>query len=90
MLAVVQAVGVHKVGAGHAQLLGPLVHPLNKGRDVPADGHGQDIGRLVGGGQHQAVEQVVDGDLFPGLQVRRGGIGGQVLQGGGVHRHHGR
>ena len=90
MLAVVQAVGVHKVGAGHAQLLGPLVHPLDKGRDVPTDGHGQDIGRLVGGGQHQAVEQVVDGDLFPGLQVRRGGIGGQVLQGGGVHRHYGR
>ena len=53
---IVQTVGVGKVGAGAAQLLRPLVHQLHKRGDISTDGHGQYIGRLIGGGQQQAVK----------------------------------
>ena len=85
MVGVVQAVGVDKVGARHAQLLGPLVHALHKGGGVPADGHSQDVGCLVGRGNQQAVEQVLHRDDLPGLEVGGGGVIGDVSQGGCVH-----
>ena len=85
VVGVVQTVGVGKVGARHAQLLGSLVHAIHKGGDVPADGHGQDVGRLVGRGDQQAVEQVLHRDDLPGLEVGGGGVIGDVSQGGRVH-----
>ena len=89
MVGVVQAVGVYKVGALHAQLLGALVHLLHEGGDVAAYGHGQDVGRLVGRVDHQAVEQVLNGDLLSGYDVGGGGVVRDVCQGGGVHSDHG-
>ena len=92
VVGVVQAVGVHKVGVLHPQLLGPLVHQVHEGGDVPGHGHGQDVGGLVGGDHQQAVEQVMDGDLLPGHDVGGGGVVGDVrkgLGGGGDHGVHG-
>ena len=86
MVRVVQTVGVHKVGAIHAQLLGTLVHLLHEGGDVPAHGHGQDVGRFVGRDHHQAVQQVLDGDLLPGHDVGGGGVVSDVCQSGGIYR----
>lgn len=56
VVGVVQAMGIDKVGARHPQLLGTLVHQLHKRGDISTDGHGQYIGRLIGGGQQQAVK----------------------------------
>ena len=92
VVVVVEAVGIDEMGACHAQLLRPLVHPLHEGGDVPGHSDGQGVGRLVGGGQHQAVEQVVDGDLLPGEKAGGGGIIGHVRQSlrrDGHHRIHG-
>ena len=54
----VQAVGVDEVGAAHPQFLGPLVHLLHEGGDVPGHRDGQGIGCFVGRSQQQAVEEV--------------------------------
>ena len=74
VIVVMEPVGVGEVGVLHAQLLRPLVHPLHESGDVPGHGDGQGVGGLIGGGYHQAVEQVVDGDLLSGLEVGGGGV----------------
>ena len=81
----VQAVGVDEVGAAHPQFLGPLVHLLHEGGDVPGHRDGQGIGCFVGRSQQQAVEEVAHGDLLPRLQAGGGGVRGEVGQGGIVH-----
>ena len=55
---IVQAVGVGKVGAGAAQLLRPLVHQLHKGLTGAGYRLRQNVRRLVGGHQQQAVQQL--------------------------------
>ena len=89
VVVVVQTVGVHKVSALHAQLLGTGIHKLHKGGDIAAHRHSQNVGRLVGRDHHQAVEEVLDGDLLPGHNVGGGGVIGDVCQGGRIHGDHG-
>ena len=72
MIFIAQAVGVGKVGVGHAQVLGPLVHPPHKGLHLsPADscqGHRCVVARV----EEQPVEQGFQGDRFPRLEIERG------------------
>ena len=88
MVVVVQAMGIVEMGAGAAQLPGPLVHQLDKGGYVAAHGLGQDVGRLVGGGEEKTVHQVLHRDDLPRLQVGGGAVGGEVELGGAAHRDH--
>ena len=85
MVRVVEPVGICEVGAGAAKLRRPLVHQVHKGADGAADGLGQDVGRLVGGDDQQAIEQLLHrqhlADLYPGgaavcVQVGQSRLGG--------------
>ncbi len=86
MLRVVEAVGIGEAGVLHAQRLGLGVHP---GHELPRGARhrlGQDIARLVAGGQQVAVQQVQHGQNLPRLDARGGAVPGQVHRlGGGGH-----
>ena len=76
MVGIVEPVGVDEVGAGAAQLLGPLIHQGHKGVLRPGHRLRQDAGRLVGGHQHHAVQQLLHRQHLALLDVGRaaGGI----------------
>ena len=86
MVGVMQAVGIDEVGAGAAQLLGPLIHQGHKG--VLGSGHRlrQDAGRLVGGHQHHAVQQLLHRQHLALLDVG-GAAGGVHVVDQGRRRH---
>ena len=72
MVIIMQAVGIGKMRACAAQLLGPAVHLLHESIHIAADHDGHDIGGVIGGRQHDTVEQVFDRDLLAGCQINRG------------------
>ena len=83
---VVEAVGVGEVGALAAQLPGFPVHVGHKLLHAAVHRLGQSLGRVVGGGEEEAVEQFLHRQLFPGFQVgaglvREGFPGGQLADG---------
>ena len=68
MFLVVQAVRICKMRAGAAKLIGPLIHHAHEIRDGACDVLRDGVGRLVAGGDHQAVEQVVERQLLADLK----------------------
>ena len=62
------------MGAHAADVRSLLVHVLDEGLDGAGDPYGQHVGRFTGGGDEEAVEQLLDGELFAGLDVRSGGV----------------
>ena len=74
MILIRHPAGVGEVGANAADVRRFLIHVLDKGFNGAGDPHGQHVGRLTGGGNEQAVEQLLDGELFAGLDVRSGGV----------------
>ena len=64
----VQAVGIHKMGAGAAQLGGPAVHHLDECLDGAGIVHRQHGGGVIAGLDHQAVEKILHGHLLTHLQ----------------------
>ena len=72
VIGVVEAVDIDKVGPLASQLLGPLIHVLHKGRLVPVHRLRQDLGRLVGRGEQQAVQQLLHRQHLPCLDIGGG------------------
>ena len=66
---VMVAVGVGKMRALHAQLLGTLIHQLHKGVNTAAHRLGQGVACLVRGGQQDTVEQIQYAELLPNPEV---------------------
>ncbi len=91
MVGVGQAVGVAEMGALTAQVLGLLVHPRHEGVDRPVDGLRQHVAALVGGGEHDAVEQLLHRQLLARLDAHVAAVGRDGGDGGfgggedGVH-----
>ena len=69
MVVVRQAVGVDKVRARAAELLRAGVHTLHERRDAAADIFRDDVTRLVGRGDHGAVEKVLERHGLTDLDV---------------------
>ena len=67
VLLVVEAVGVCKRAARHADALRRLVHPADEARDAPAAVVGQRDGRVVSRAEQQPVEQRLHGERLTGL-----------------------
>ena len=93
MIVVRQAVGVNKVRARAAEGLRALVHALHEGRDAAADILRDDVARLVGRGDHGAVEKVLKrhglADLDVGIARALDHVGIAVVIGGdGVAQVH--
>ena len=84
MLFIVYAGGVGKVGALAAQLPGLAVHVVHKGLDGAVHRHGQHVGRIGGGGEKQAVQQLLHRQLLPQLEV-----GDDIAAAGGNPLHPG-
>ncbi len=84
MIRVRHAAGVTEVGAHAADVRSLLVHVLDEGLDGAGDPYGQHVGRFTGGGDEEAVEQLLDGELFAGLDVCGGGIRLDALPQGGT------
>ena len=74
-----QAVGVGEMGPRHPQIPGPLVHPAHKGLHVPGAVGGQGHRRVVARVEEEAVEQGLQGDLLPRLEVERGPLDARPL-----------
>ena len=93
MVVVRQAVGVGKVRARAAEGLRALVHALHERRDAAADILRDDVARLVGRGDHGAVEKVLKrhglADLDVGIARALDHVGIAVVIGGdGVAQVH--
>ena len=73
-----QATRVGKVRARAAELGGPIVHHLHERVDVAGDGAREDIGGVVAAGEHETVEQLLDGEHLARLKAGDGAIGGYV------------
>ena len=71
MIIIMQTVGVGKMRACAAQLLGPAVHLLHESIHIAADHDGHDIGGVIGGRQHDTVKQILDRDFLTGCQIDR-------------------
>ena len=87
-----EAVGVGKPGVLALQRRRLVVHLLHKGLNGAAHRLRQDIAPLVGGGEHDAVEQLLHRQLLPHLDAGGaavGGDGGHRRLRGGEHRVHG-
>ena len=69
MIVVRQAVGIDEVRAGAAELLRARVHALHERRDAAADVLRDDVARLVGRGDHGAVEKVLERHGLTDLDV---------------------
>ena len=80
---IVQAVGVLKVGGGHAQLGGSLVHALDKSLLRAVGMLGQGHGGIVGRGDDHALDEVAGGHLLSLLEVDLGATHGGGVGGGG-------
>ena len=68
----VQTVGVGEVGVGHPQLLRLLVHQRHKGLRLPGDAVRHRQGCVVAADQHESVEQLLQPQHIPGLEVHGG------------------
>ena len=85
---VADAGGVAVMGVGHAQLRGPFVHFLDEGGVAAGDGPGQQLGRIIAGGEQQAVQGVAHRQGFAhhqthvaaAHQVAADGSRGAVIQ----------
>ena len=71
-----QTVGVGKVGAGAAQLLGAGIHHVHKAGDGACYVFADDVAGLVGALHHGAVQQILQGHDLAGGEV--GGAAGLV------------
>ena len=76
---------VDKGGVIHAQLPGPLVHPLHKGVLAARDVLGQGHGAVVGGHHCHRLYHVSDGHLLVFLQPDLAAPHGNGVGGGGDH-----
>ena len=79
----VQAVGVGEVGVGHCKALGHLVHQRHKGVHFPGHTVGHRQGGVVSAGEHQPVEQLLQGQNVPRGQVHGGALR-HVVPGDGI------
>ena len=84
VIVVRHAVRIDKMGAGAAQLGSLCVHHGYEVVDAARHSNGQNIGGLVGGGDHQAVEQILDVHLLAYLNVLIAAAGVQSLPCGGA------
>ena len=75
MVVVMQTVGIHEVGIGHAKHLGSLVHQLDELAFRPADMLCHGDGCVVTGAEDRAVEKVQHGELLTLLQTQHRGLG---------------
>ena len=83
----IKSVGIFKLGMGHAQLLGPLVHLFHKSRNGAGNRHGDHLSGVVSRGKHQAVKQILIAEGLPIDQAgqRGGGIADVDLVSTGDH-----
>ena len=65
----IQAVWVFEAGFGHAQGCGLLVHERGEILQAVRDVQGQGRSRIVAGGQHEPIEQILDGVALSRLQI---------------------
>ena len=72
MAGTVQAVGIFKVRPGQAETARLVVHQLREALHSAAAVNGQRHGGIVAGGQHQPVEQLLQGKHLPLFQVHGG------------------
>ena len=84
----IQAVGVGKVGIFQPQRSGLVVHQLHKVRRIPAAKAGQGHGGIVAGGQHEPIQQLLDGQHLPLLQIHGGSLNAHRLFGDPIAAEH--
>ena len=72
--------GIGKMGAGAAQLRRLLVHHLHKSRFRPGDVLGNYRRSVVGGLNHQAVQQLLQGKHLTGHETGAAAGGVQIVQ----------
>ena len=99
VLLLVEAAGIGKMGVAHAKLPGLLIHKPGKALQVLPNPAGNDLGGIVARLEQQPVEQGLQGQLVPRLEIEgralhplqpfrfHGDDLGQV--GGLLHRHQG-
>ena len=88
MVLVVEAIGVGKVGAVTAQLPGFPVHVGHEILHGSVHRLGQDVAGVAVRLQQHTVEQLLNGDGFPGLEAADDIFDGDVLYRRLVHRDH--
>ena len=77
----VQAVGVFVVGIGKPQEAGLVVHLLGEALHGAAAVDGQSHRRVVAGGQHKPIQQLLEGQYLPLPQVHGGTLDAHRLPG---------
>ena len=75
-----QAVGVGEMGARHAQIDRPLVHPLHERCHVPGAVAGQRHRRVVAGVEQKAIEQRLHLQDLSGSQIEGGPLDARPLR----------
>lgn len=80
--------GVGKVGVLHAMHACPLIHQGHKDVHTAGDRLGQNIAGLIGGGGEGAVEDVLQPDLFPLLDILGGTAVAHLAVNLGAHGDH--
>ena len=77
----VQAVGIFKVGICQAKISGLVVHQFRKALHRAAAVDGKRHRRVVAGGQHQPVQQLLEGQHLSLLQIHGGALDAHRLPG---------
>ena len=76
MRIVVQPVGGYEIGIRTAKLTCPVVHQLRKPFHGTADVDRKCDRRVVAGGKHEAIQQILNFDLFSVVQIHAGAFHG--------------
>ena len=79
VVVVVYAMGVHKMGAGHAELGGLAVHAVGERLDGAGRVAGDGGRRVVARDEHEPVEQVAQADRLADLQPHERAVLGKAL-----------
>ena len=69
VLRIMQAIGIHKMGALAAKLLGALIHQIHKTGDGAGYSFGQHIGDFIGGNNQQAVQKFLHCQCLTGFNT---------------------
>ena len=77
-----QTVGVAEIGILAPQIPGLLIHAGHESGDGPVNGLRQHVAPLVGGGEHDAVEQLLHGQLLAHLDAHVAAVRGNLGDGG--------
>ena len=77
-----QAVGVAEIGILAPQIPGLLIHAGHESGDGPVNGFRQHVAPLVGGGEHDAIEQLLHGQLLAHLDAHVAAVRGNLGDGG--------